>query len=137
MIRRPPRSTLFPYTTLFRSPSPLAAVGAELLDELHMPPVDAVELASVVIAVPGERAVAAVRRRELIPLLAGHLAGLAPDAHRGVGEEAHRLRHHAFSSRGHAFSTLHMKAFPSWIETLGSPTRAVSSLPASPVLSPW
>src|SRR5947208_8048771 len=25
MIRRPPRSTLFPYTTLFRSPSPLAS----------------------------------------------------------------------------------------------------------------
>src|SRR2546426_7017420 len=25
MIRRPPRSTLFPYTTLFRSPSPRAA----------------------------------------------------------------------------------------------------------------
>src|SRR5256885_16646529 len=24
MIRRPPRSTLFPYTTLFRSPNPLA-----------------------------------------------------------------------------------------------------------------
>src|SRR2546422_1222622 len=24
MIRRPPRSTLFPYTTLFRSPPPLA-----------------------------------------------------------------------------------------------------------------
>src|SRR2546429_1116322 len=24
MIRRPPRSTLFPYTTLFRSPQPLA-----------------------------------------------------------------------------------------------------------------
>src|SRR5256885_10837391 len=29
MIRRPPRSTLFPYTTLFRSPLPmLLAVGA-------------------------------------------------------------------------------------------------------------
>src|SRR5437588_6839009 len=28
MIRRPPRSTLFPYTTLFRSPGPLAAVLA-------------------------------------------------------------------------------------------------------------
>src|SRR5260370_13322165 len=33
MIRRPPRSTLFPYTTLFRSvragdPSPVAAAGA-------------------------------------------------------------------------------------------------------------
>src|SRR6266446_2184558 len=117
-------------TTVSNSVRMMAPVGAELLDELHMPPVDAVELASVVIAVPGERAVAAVRRRELIPFLAGHLAGLAPDAHRGVGEEAHRLRHHAFS-------TLHMKAFPSWIETLGSPTRAVSSLPASPVLSPW
>src|SRR5258705_1475422 len=29
MIRRPPRSTLFPYTTLFRSIDPLAAHGAE------------------------------------------------------------------------------------------------------------
>src|SRR5258708_18250032 len=28
MIRRPPRSTLFPYTTLFRSPSPAAPPGA-------------------------------------------------------------------------------------------------------------
>src|SRR3712207_7146381 len=27
MIRRPPRSTLFPYTTLFRSPDLYAAVG--------------------------------------------------------------------------------------------------------------
>src|SRR2546430_5723548 len=27
MIRRPPRSTLFPYTTLFRSPSPDDAPG--------------------------------------------------------------------------------------------------------------
>src|SRR3712207_7987598 len=27
MIRRPPRSTLFPYTTLFRSKSPTAAAG--------------------------------------------------------------------------------------------------------------
>src|SRR2546427_2084152 len=30
MIRRPPRSTLFPYTTLFRSPSPLGGT-----DEMH------------------------------------------------------------------------------------------------------
>src|SRR2546426_9214722 len=28
MIRRPPRSTLFPYTTLFRSPSPRSTRGA-------------------------------------------------------------------------------------------------------------
>src|SRR3712207_6958990 len=27
MIRRPPRSTLFPYTTLFRSPGPTAGKG--------------------------------------------------------------------------------------------------------------
>src|SRR3712207_8100694 len=26
MIRRPPRSTLFPYTTLFRSPSPVVLI---------------------------------------------------------------------------------------------------------------
>src|SRR5258708_14993677 len=27
MIRRPPRSTLFPYTTLFRSPVPIRGLG--------------------------------------------------------------------------------------------------------------
>src|SRR5256885_11146469 len=27
MIRRPPRSTLFPYTTLFRSPASASAIG--------------------------------------------------------------------------------------------------------------
>src|SRR2546426_4554797 len=31
MIRRPPRSTLFPYTTLFRSCSAVAAVGERVL----------------------------------------------------------------------------------------------------------
>src|SRR2546425_10300384 len=30
MIRRPPRSTLFPYTTLFRSLAPLGRAGSEL-----------------------------------------------------------------------------------------------------------
>src|SRR5258705_11533735 len=33
MIRRPPRSTLFPYTTLFRSPLPL-------LKEIVLPPAE-------------------------------------------------------------------------------------------------
>src|SRR3712207_8147197 len=32
MIRRPPRSTLFPYTTLFRSPL-LQPTGTEVLDD--------------------------------------------------------------------------------------------------------
>src|SRR5256885_5533914 len=37
MIRRPPRSTLFPYTTLFRSPLPAPAEwsGWGLLSDLH------------------------------------------------------------------------------------------------------
>src|SRR5256884_6392047 len=30
MIRRPPRSTLFPYTTLFRSPDEAVAIGAAI-----------------------------------------------------------------------------------------------------------
>src|SRR6266404_8416084 len=34
MIRRPPRSTLFPYTTLFRSPHLVAALDALLVCEL-------------------------------------------------------------------------------------------------------
>src|SRR2546430_3289796 len=33
MIRRPPRSTLFPYTTLFRSQDLLAAAKRELMEE--------------------------------------------------------------------------------------------------------
>src|SRR3712207_6955675 len=34
MIRRPPRSTLFPYTTLFRSRAPRPVVGEELVPGL-------------------------------------------------------------------------------------------------------
>src|SRR2546422_11036517 len=33
MIRRPPRSTLFPYTTLFRSPSSLVASVRDLFED--------------------------------------------------------------------------------------------------------
>src|SRR2546425_9429157 len=35
MIRRPPRSTLFPYTTLFRPPDLFHHLGAEALQLLH------------------------------------------------------------------------------------------------------
>src|SRR5690242_21641828 len=35
MIRRPPRSTLFPYTTLFRSIAPAAAELVDLVEEDH------------------------------------------------------------------------------------------------------
>src|SRR2546426_1777937 len=37
MIRRPPRSTLFPYTTLFRSPAIAIALGAVILGEQLTP----------------------------------------------------------------------------------------------------
>src|SRR6266850_4466600 len=60
-----------------QEPASLATVRAELLDELHVPPVDAVEVPRVVVAVATERPHAAVRRRQLIPLLARHLARLA------------------------------------------------------------
>src|SRR6266542_5333555 len=35
MIRRPPRSTLFPYSTLFRSPMAAVAPGAERRHDVH------------------------------------------------------------------------------------------------------
>src|SRR3712207_9307267 len=35
MIRRPPRSTLFPYTTLFRSRRPVVRVDVEGADDDH------------------------------------------------------------------------------------------------------
>src|SRR3712207_7537912 len=45
MIRRPPRSTLFPYTTLFRSqgplPAPVRAVGLGVRGDLPHTAVDA------------------------------------------------------------------------------------------------
>src|SRR2546425_2299477 len=40
MIRRPPRSTLFPYTTLFRSPAPQIGVAGERLVEVQLRPPD-------------------------------------------------------------------------------------------------
>src|SRR2546422_5642592 len=38
MIRRPPRSTLFPYTTLFRSDDLIIAVESAVRGELYCPP---------------------------------------------------------------------------------------------------
>src|SRR3989442_4715673 len=38
MIRRPPRSTLFPYTTLFRSTDPENAGGMGVVDHHDRPP---------------------------------------------------------------------------------------------------
>src|SRR5256886_16053265 len=73
MIRRPPRSTLFPYTTLFRSTDDLPAVderpGAAAKDEL-------------VVAERGD-----VRRKELAPLVEPllELERRRPEGGGGVG----------------------------------------------------
>src|SRR5207249_8751582 len=39
MIRRPPRSTLFPYTTLFRSNEIAVRIGVRIFRFAHLPPV--------------------------------------------------------------------------------------------------
>ena len=57
-----------------------------LLDERHVAPGVGAQLDRVVVGVTGEPL---HRHRDLVPLLARHLARLAADAHRGVGEEAH------------------------------------------------
>src|SRR3712207_7419597 len=44
MIRRPPRSTLFPYTTLFRSLTGELALGALETDHLHLLEDDVLDL---------------------------------------------------------------------------------------------
>src|SRR5215204_6910668 len=44
MIRRPPRSTLFPYTTLFRSPEPAPTLGGNTVPGLPQGPRDHREL---------------------------------------------------------------------------------------------
>src|SRR3712207_8685033 len=81
MLRRPPRSTLFPYTTLFRShvdaaPVPAGAVGLADLEHL-----------GGVVARVGRRRVGAGR--------AGHLAPRRPRAAAaGTGEDLQRSEEH-------------------------------------------
>src|SRR3712207_7933359 len=45
MIRRPPRSTLFPYTTLFRSKEVGAGISKEVAIKLEMANVSAINIA--------------------------------------------------------------------------------------------
>src|SRR3712207_9147563 len=77
MIRRPPRSTLFPYTTLFRSDpvEQLEQEGVDLVRLLHLEEVAAAELD--------------VRRVGQAFGGAGHVAG-AGEHVPGAGDEHHR-----------------------------------------------
>src|SRR3989449_11286445 len=81
MIRRPPRSTLFPYTTLFRSPIPVPRtytyqIPAELTGRV----------------VPGARVVVPLQRRRVVGLVVGVDApppgpAVARSEERRVGKE--------------------------------------------------
>src|SRR3989441_9287645 len=53
MIRRPPRSTLFPYTTLFRSPVTHEGVSAAQPHETLVADIDADPHLGVAVAAPG------------------------------------------------------------------------------------
>src|SRR2546426_10941055 len=98
MIRRPPRSTLFPYTTLFRSPGPAdlrtrrrrrLPARAELL---RLPPDDRRR-----VGVDGERlrALPGFRRLPLPRVLRGALRqGLQGAARRLVGDAPDRDSQH-------------------------------------------
>src|SRR5258708_10641555 len=63
MIRRPPRSTLFPYTTLFRSKGVIAAAkGGNLIEVIHATAASA-SLLDVIDADCGKLLRAAIRKR--------------------------------------------------------------------------
>src|SRR3712207_8441407 len=62
MIRRPPRSTLFPYTTLFRSPEP-AARPSRQLEVSELAPRRHAELLEHLAEVVGDRRLADEHRR--------------------------------------------------------------------------
>src|SRR6185436_5092917 len=76
-----------------QEPASVPPVLAELLDESHMTPVDAVESARVVVAVAAQRVQPAVGAGQLIPLLACHFARLAADTNGRIGVKPHGLRH--------------------------------------------
>src|SRR3712207_7146205 len=47
MIRRPPRSTLFPYTTLFRSPDDMVYQRHPLFWQMNRPHIETVEIGAI------------------------------------------------------------------------------------------
>src|SRR5256886_14935590 len=84
MIRRPPRSTLFPYTTLFRSeddcgdihPDPAPRSGADLQVEIRDPAGRSVPATGRRFRTPGERAGAqrVARLKHFVDVAVEHLA---------------------------------------------------------------
>src|SRR6185503_12664713 len=104
----------------------------DLLDECDVPPGRARELRGVVVRVAREREAV---RRQLVPLLARYLAGLAPDAERGVGEEAGLAHAVLLGARGPR-RIAQVSDFDSWIETFGSITNGITAPAESPRANP-
>src|SRR5256885_16714222 len=97
MIRRPPRSTLFPYTTLFRSLEGLAqcfAEGRAAADrQVHrgaaIPCCHGLQARRGCVKAPGQRLAAVVLGLQFVVPVATFLDGAAParSEERRVGEE--------------------------------------------------
>src|SRR3989449_11381228 len=94
MIRRPPRSTLFPYTTLFRSGLVNLIAGQEVAPEFLQGAVTPQALAETVLPLLDPAGAAARRPRQGLALVrdrlwppggAGPVAALAGGAGRGRG----------------------------------------------------
>src|SRR3712207_1805563 len=94
MIRQPPRSTLFPYATLFRSPTPRAV-------EVQRPVAlaDDLQAAEPDVGVDDQAGGVATRAQVVVPVDV-EAAAVAPehlepaDADAGVGAHAHVVGHH-------------------------------------------
>jgi hypothetical protein len=86
MIRRPPRSTLFPYTTLFRSdPAPPASPN---------PSEAARRIVTVLAEVHSDRIEQALREGRLLEILSDEIAGAWDLYRRQVGEDSARASRH-------------------------------------------
>src|SRR3712207_7385811 len=95
MIRRPPRSTLFPYTTLFRSgllEMPLGGSLYELLEqEFDTTPADAEEVIEVVHATADEAALLSVEADRKSTRLTSSHANIPYAVFCLINNETHKL----------------------------------------------
>src|SRR2546429_5931861 len=89
MIRRPPRSTLFPYTTLFRARQALAREA-----ELAQQPPQAATVAVLPLVIAGDSSVQPLSRglAELITTDPAHIRSLRPLERLQIGTLLHQLK---------------------------------------------
>src|SRR5262249_24714536 len=102
-----------------QQPAAVFPILRELLDELDVAPVNAVELARVVVTVATQCVDAAVSARKLVPFFARDFARFAADTNGRVSVKSHGLSHGAppnlqsrgymIEDRGLLFSILHLR----------------------------